>query len=183
MFTCAASARKSNPIRKTRATSRPCAARATASRPQSEPWRQKRTEKKEVRNRIFFKLLAAFVLVILAAAATFDFMVGGAWQASLRTEIERNLIQKTQLLAHRVETDRTGHSLADIAAQEGQSAGARVTIIDPTGKVLADSEADPATMENHATRPEFIAALSGKIGSNERRSATLGIPFLYVAAP
>jgi two-component system phosphate regulon sensor histidine kinase PhoR len=109
-------------------------------------------------------------------------MIGGAWQASLRTEIERNLTQKTQLLGHRVETDRT-HSLADIAAQEGQSAGARVTIIDPTGKVLADSEANPASMENHATRPEFVAALAGKIGVNERRSATIGIPFLYIAVP
>jgi two-component system phosphate regulon sensor histidine kinase PhoR len=135
-----------------------------------------------VRNRIFFKLLAAFFVVILAAAVTFDVMVGGAWQASLRTEIERNLVQKTQLLAHRVETDRT-HSLADIAAQEGQAAGARVTIIDPRGQVLADSEALPANMENHAARPEFAAALSGKIGSSERRSATIGIPFLYVAAP
>ena len=54
-------------------------------------------------NRIFLKLLAAFLVVILAAAVIFDVMVGGAWQASLRTEIERNLIQKTQLLAHRVE--------------------------------------------------------------------------------
>ena len=123
------------------------------------------------------------MLVILAAAVTFDFMVGGVWQASLRTEIERNLIQKTQLLAHRVESGRSGDSLADIAAQEGQAAGARVTIIDPTGKVLADSESNPAGMENHADRPEFAAALSGKIGSNERRSATIGIPILYVAAP
>jgi two-component system, OmpR family, phosphate regulon sensor histidine kinase PhoR len=136
-----------------------------------------------VRNRIFFKLLAAFVIVIVAAAVAFDVTVGGAWQASLRSEIERNLIQKTQLLAHRVETDRTGHSLADIAAQEGQAAGARVTIIDPTGKVLADSESNPANMENHSTRPEFVAALSGRTGSNERRSATIGIPFLYVAVP
>ena len=136
-----------------------------------------------MRNRIFFKLLAAFLVVILAAAVTFDVMVGGAWQASLRAEIERNLIQKTQLVAHRVETDRGGHSVADIAAQEGQSAGARVTIIDSTGKVLADSESNPAGMENHAARPEFIAALSGRIGRNERRSATLGIPFLYVAVP
>jgi two-component system phosphate regulon sensor histidine kinase PhoR len=135
-----------------------------------------------VRNRIFFKLMAAFLVVILAAAVTFDVMIGGAWQASLRTEIERNLTQKTQLLGHRVETDRT-HSLADIAAQEGQSAGARVTIIDPTGKVLADSEANPVRMENHATRPEFVAALAGKIGVNERRSATIGIPFLYIAVP
>jgi two-component system, OmpR family, phosphate regulon sensor histidine kinase PhoR len=136
-----------------------------------------------VRKGIFLKLLAAFLVVILAAAIMFDLTLGGAWQASLRNEIERNLIQKTQLLAHRVETDRSGHSLADIAVQEGKAAGARVTIIDSTGKVLADSEANPAAMENHVTRPEFVAALSGGIGSNERRSATLGIPFLYAAAP
>jgi two-component system phosphate regulon sensor histidine kinase PhoR len=135
-----------------------------------------------VRNRIFFKLLAAFFVVILAASVTFDVMVGGAWQASLRTEIERNLIQKTELLAHRVETDRS-HSLADIAAQEGQSAGARVTIIDPRGQVLADSETLPSNLENYAARPEFVAALSGKIGRDERRSATVGTPFLFVAAP
>jgi two-component system phosphate regulon sensor histidine kinase PhoR len=135
-----------------------------------------------LRNRIFFKLLAAFLVVIVAAAVTFDFMVGGAWQASLRAEIERNLTQKTQLLAHRVETDHN-HSLTDIAAQEAQSAGARVTIVDSGGKVLADSEANPAGMENHAKRPEFVSALAGSVGSNERRSATIGIPFLYVAAP
>jgi two-component system phosphate regulon sensor histidine kinase PhoR len=135
-----------------------------------------------VKNRIFFKLLAAFLVVIFAAAVTFDVMLGGAWKASLRNEIERNLKQKAQLLAHHVETDRT-HSLADIASQEAKSAGARVTVIDPTGKVLADSEANPAAMENPAARPEFVAALDGRIGSNERRSATLGVPFLYIAAP
>jgi two-component system phosphate regulon sensor histidine kinase PhoR len=135
-----------------------------------------------LRNRIFFKLLAAFLVVIVAAAVTFDFMVGAAWQASLRAEIERNLTQKTQLLAHRVETDHS-HSLTEIAAQEAQSAGARVTIVDSGGKVLADSEANPAGMENHAARPEFASALAGRVGSNERRSATIGIPFLYVASP
>ena len=113
---------------------------------------------------------------------TIDFLVRRAWEGSLRQEIERNLNQKTVLFAHRVDTDRT-HSLQDIAAQEGQAAGARATIIDPTGKVLADSEADASLMENHARRKEFIAALQGTLGSDERRSHTLGIPFLYVAAP
>jgi two-component system, OmpR family, phosphate regulon sensor histidine kinase PhoR len=108
--------------------------------------------------------------------------LGSAWEASLRTEIERNLTQKTLLFAHRVETDKT-HSLTEIAAQEGQAAGARATIIDASGRVLADSESNPSNMENHALRQEFVAALAGKTGSNERRSATLGIPFLYVAAP
>ena len=135
-----------------------------------------------LKNRIFFKLLAVFLLIIAATAAILDVMIGSAWEASLRAEIDRNLTQKTLLFAHRVETDRN-HSLTEIAAQEGQAAGARATVIDSSGKVLADSESNPSTMENHATRKEFAAALAGKTGENERRSATLGIPFLYVAAP
>ena len=136
-----------------------------------------------MRNGILFKLMAAFLVVIAAAAIMFDLMLGGAWEASLRSEIERNLIQKTQLLAHRVEADRSGHSLADIAAEEGQAAGARVTIIDAAGNVLADSEASPANMQAAAKSPEFVAALSGKVGSNQRHSAALGVPFLYIAVP
>jgi two-component system, OmpR family, phosphate regulon sensor histidine kinase PhoR len=136
-----------------------------------------------VRNGIFLKLLAAFLVVILAGAVLFDLTLGGAWQASLRAEIERNLIQKTQLLAHRVEADRSGHSLADIAAQEGQAAGARVTIIDSSGNVLADSESNPGVAENLAHRKEVAAALSGRVGIDQHRSETIGIPFLYVAAP
>ena len=135
-----------------------------------------------MKNRIFFKLLAVFLIVIAATAAILDVMIGSAWEASLRAEIERNLIQKTLLFAHRVEIDHA-HSLLDIAAQEGQSAGARATIIDASGKVLADSESNPLQMENDAKRVEFAAALSGKTGENVRRSATLGIPFLYVAVP
>ena len=135
-----------------------------------------------MKNRIFFKLLAVFLIVIAATAAILDVMIGGAWEASLRAEIERSLTQKTLLFAHRVETDHT-HSLAEIAAQEGQAAGARATIIDASGKVLADSESNPASMESPASREEFAAALSGKTGENERVSTTLGVPFLYVAAP
>ncbi len=135
-----------------------------------------------MKNRIFFKLLAVFLIVIAATAGILDVMLGNAWEGSLRTEIERNLKQKTLLFAHRVEIDHT-HTLAEIAAQEGLAAGARATVIDASGKVLADSESDPAQMENHARRVEFAAALAGQTGENERRSATLGIPFLYVAAP
>jgi two-component system phosphate regulon sensor histidine kinase PhoR len=61
--------------------------------------------------------------------------------------------------------------------------GARATVIDRTGEVLADSQADPATMENHAHRTEFAAALDGNIGEATRTSKTVGIDFLYTAAP
>jgi len=136
-----------------------------------------------VRNRIFFKLLAAFALVIAAATVTLDFSIRRAWESSLRQEIERNLRQKTAMFANRVNSDRSQHSLRDIVSQEGQAAGARATVIDAQGKVLADSEADAASMENHARRPEFVAALKGEVGTDARRSRTVGVPFLYVAAP
>ena len=75
-----------------------------------------------MKNRIFFKLLAVFLIVIAATAATLDVMIGNAWAASLRNEIERNLSQKALLFSHRVETDRT-HTLAEIAAQIGSVVG------------------------------------------------------------
>ena len=135
-----------------------------------------------MRSRIFLKLMLVFLLVIGVTAITLQVTVQRVWEQTLREQIERNLRQKTLMFAYRVEADRQ-HSLADIAAQEGQAAGARATVIDPTGKVLADSEADASTMENHALRKEFVAGLGGKVGEDERKSHTLGIPFLYVAAP
>jgi len=135
-----------------------------------------------VRRRIFFKLLLLFGLVIAAATVALDFSVRRSLEVSLREEIHRNLEQKTAMFAHRVENDRA-HSWQDIAVQAGQAAGARATVIDASGKVLADSEADPSAMENHAARPEFAAALRGEVGSAERDSRTVGIRFLYVAAP
>jgi two-component system, OmpR family, phosphate regulon sensor histidine kinase PhoR len=135
-----------------------------------------------LRSRIFVKLMFVFLLVIGVSAITLQLTVHNVWQRTLREEIERNLKQKTLMFAYRVEADRQ-HSLADITSQEGQAAGARATVIDPTGKVLADSEADPGAMENHAERREFVSALAGHLGVDERSSQTLHVPFLYVAAP
>ena len=94
-----------------------------------------------MKNRIFLKLLLAFVPVILVTAFALDTALRKAWENTLREEIGRNLTQKTLMFAHRVETDQT-HSLADIAAQEGQAAGARATIIDPAGKVVYNGAID-----------------------------------------
>jgi len=128
------------------------------------------------------RLLAAFVLVIATATATLNFTTRRAWESSLRQEIVRNLRQKTVMFANRVNTDRE-RNLQDIVSQEGQAAGARATVIDVTGKVLADSEAASSEMDNLASSPEFAAALKGEIGTDTRASQTLKIPFLYVAAP
>ena len=123
-----------------------------------------------------------FLLVIGVTTIALQLTVRRVWERTLREQIERNLKEKTLMFAHRVEADRQ-HSLADITSQEGQAAGARATVIDPTGKVLADSEAEPGAMENHGRQKEFVSALAGQVAADERKNQTLGIPFLYVAAP
>ena len=134
-----------------------------------------------MRKRLFLRLLAAFALVIAAATVTLDFSIRRAWESSLRQEIVGSLRQKTLMLANRVNSTDREHNLQDMVSQEGHAAGARATVIDLTGKVLADSEVSAATMENPAQQPEFVAALQGEIGSDTR--ASHGIESVYVAAP
>src|ERR1700687_4613857 len=126
--------------------------------------------------------MVVFLLVIGVTAITLQLTVRGVWERTLHEQIERNLKEKTSMFAYRVEADRQ-HSLADITSQEGQAAGARATVIDPTGKVLADSEADPKTIEGPLDGKEFAAALGGSVGFDERRSHSMGVDFLYVAVP
>ena len=64
-----------------------------------------------------------------------------------------------------------------------QGIGNRITIIGGDGTVLGDSVEDPSVMENHASRPEVAAALSGKTLSIIRYSSTLGYDMLYTAVP
>jgi two-component system phosphate regulon sensor histidine kinase PhoR len=72
-------------------------------------------------------------------------------------------------------------ALDGLAKQLGTDINARVTIIAADGTVLGDSEEDPATMENHSTRPEVIAALATGYGEIVRYSTTLNEQMMYVA--
>ncbi|MCX7780128.1 MAG: cell wall metabolism sensor histidine kinase WalK [Negativicutes bacterium] len=59
----------------------------------------------------------------------------------------------------------------------------RITLIDLDGRVIADSLENPGLMENHATRPEVVAALGGSAASEIRYSSTLNANLVYAASP
>jgi len=73
--------------------------------------------------------------------------------------------------------DRAETLARELAAQ----AGARITIVLPDGRVIGDSEEDPARMENHADRPEIQKALQDEVGSAQRFSHTLNADLLYAS--
>ena len=137
-----------------------------------------------MRQRVFLKLLFLLVAVVGVTTMSLDLVVRRSWESSLQTQLQQSLEDKVRMFAARANREAGVLPYPQLVSEVAVGARARATIIDRSGKVFADSEADSETMENHATRPEFIEALQhGRIGSNQRTSHTLGIPFLYVAAP
>ena len=131
---------------------------------------------------VFLKLLAALFVVILGVTLILDLQIRRQWDESLRSQIQQSLQKEALQLAARVDYE-PAVPMSELSSQTAAATGTRVTVIDKTGKVLADSEADPSQMENHSQRPEFAVALQGKVGESMRRSKTVGIDFLYTAVP
>lgn len=131
--------------------------------------------------RILCKLISGVLIVLLLALVTVDFLVSHVAESSYVQNLTRELGDKGRMLALLMQNT----SQPDQQNIKGlaKAAGARVTIVARDGKVLADSETDPARMENHSTRPELVEAFRGAQGSSIRHSATIGVNFLYVAIP
>jgi two-component system phosphate regulon sensor histidine kinase PhoR len=136
-----------------------------------------------MRKRIFFKLFLLIIMVVGVSTAALDIFVRRSWEASLSAQLQRDLEDKVQMFAGRANRESGSIPFQQLATEVATAAHARATIIDRSGRVLADSEADITEMENHATRPEFVSALHGQMGGNTRTSHTLRIDFRYVAVP
>ncbi len=90
-----------------------------------------------MKNRIFFKLVVVFALVIAAATLTLDVAITHAWRSSLRQQIESNLRQKTAMFALRVAAaPLSSANLKQVAQSVAEASGARATVIDSQGQVL-----------------------------------------------
>ncbi len=74
-------------------------------------------------------------------------------------------------------------ALQAFCSNAGKRSGTRLTVIATGGEVLADSNEEPGRMENHAGRPEIIAALAGRPAPSLRFSHTLQENMMYVAIP
>jgi len=142
-----------------------------------------------LRSRIALKL--TLTLVAFVAVST---LLAGLYLSRGLEHVAVESVEARLGTAVRVLHDEARATLADAKAGAVQAfaervarpAAARVTLIAPDGRVVADSERTPegvASMENHAGRPEVRAALAGGPGRDVRRSTTVGTPLIYVAAP
>jgi len=132
--------------------------------------------------RIFFKLIATVVSLLALAGFGAQYLVSNAIAENLRSELQRSLGDKARL-TQRVFADVSSDEYASVVDDLSARSEARVTVIDRSGNVLAESDADASEMENHAERPEFIEALAGREGVSSRFSNTVGEEMLYFALP
>lgn len=119
--------------------------------------------------------------VVLIVLAGVGIVVDRFLERDTVEDITSALVSEARTVQQALPADQA--SLESVVSSLGRASGVRITVIGTDGVVLADSERDPATMENHLDRPEVQQALAGGVGTSSRLSATLGISFRYVALP
>jgi two-component system phosphate regulon sensor histidine kinase PhoR len=141
-----------------------------------------------VRRNLFAKLGLTFVALLISALLAVDYFA----ERALRRDYERTAYSQLTAVAgiaqarapalpalppaRPEDVARLNEWVSQIAAS-----GSRVTLIASDGQVLAESQSDSQTMENHANRPEVRAAMADGSGRAIRHSVTLNRDLLYYA--
>ncbi len=139
-----------------------------------------------MKSALFTRILTAYSLIVLVLFVVFFFLSTRAVRNYYLGTVERSLADVGAIACHEtlaLLTNAAPAHLQPYIRHVGALTQKRISVIAPDGTVLADSEGDPARMENHAARPEVAQALRGTRGTALRISETLKEPLLYLALP
>ena len=131
--------------------------------------------------RLVLGTVAILILVVLV-------LLWGA-ERSLRRDLEGDIAAGLENEARLIREALSADSLQwdEAVHRLSRQNGHRITLVDRSGRVRADSDFPPGplpnTIANHAARPEIRAALGGQAGVATRRSETVGRLLMYVAVP
>ena len=141
-----------------------------------------------MRRNLFWKLALTFIALLVGVLVAVNFFA----ERALYRVSERATFDELAVLARFSQLHPP-----DLSAAISQSAGAsaslktwavdsaadrvRITVIRADGQVLADTVSDPASMENHAGRPEIQDALRTGEGRSVRHSVTTQSDMVYYA--
>lgn len=131
-----------------------------------------------------WKLMSSYLLIIVLLSAFFYFSFNHNAETFFLAESRENLISQTRLAKLLAEHDDGVMAPQKLAEKTGAAVKARVTLIAPDGKVIADSDVSQlqvSTLENHLNRPEIQQALKSGTGYSIRYSDTLKTSMLYTA--
>ena len=144
------------------------------------------------RPRLFWRIYATYLVIVVLCTVAVGFYAVRSVRDFYYDQTERDLQARAALIRDQLTsamTADTPQQLESLVRRLDRASGTRITLIAADrpgvarGQVLADSEANPATMDNHAGRPEFLIAVQGRPGKAIRPSPTLHQNMMYVAIP
>ena len=136
--------------------------------------------------KLVWQIFIANLLILIMTVVSAIIFGRASLKSFYLNELEQGLVSQAHLVKPTVMAmlaENKINELREYSKKSGRLAGTRITVIYPDGRVVADSNEDPTTMEPHHTRVEVKSALQGEVGTVLRLSHTLGLEMLYVALP
>jgi two-component system phosphate regulon sensor histidine kinase PhoR len=136
-----------------------------------------------IRGKLFVISLALIGLMALTSGVLVETVMRGLLVERVDEELTR-LTNVCRATIEQVPGPLALGSHQDVVRKLGAAGKTRVTVIGADGRVLADSaltQAELASAENHALRPEVIAAFRDGRGISSRYSTTVQQPMMYLA--
>ncbi|WP_256759961.1 two-component system histidine kinase PnpS [Cohnella sp. WQ 127256] len=133
------------------------------------------------------KLTGLFMIMIGISVLAAGLLMGNSYQKNHQEALRDHMIRELHVLnaaapwPHMDDEAEQSSYLQRQAKRFNEIAGMRVTYINLDGRVMGDSDHDPATMDNHHDRKEIQQALLEGTGSSIRHSDTLMQNMMYVA--
>ncbi|MEB6549584.1 cell wall metabolism sensor histidine kinase WalK [Heyndrickxia sporothermodurans] len=139
-------------------------------------------------NKLWLKISFRFLLLLFFVLLAIGFFIGDLMKNTYMDMTRNQLFQDANIVSEFInskEIRKQSNELQEKVESFYAENQPRITIIDANGDVIADSEDNPAKMENHANRPEFkdIVKRHKKNAESIRFSETLGYNMMYVATP
>jgi len=136
---------------------------------------------------LLVRLFTGYIIIIMVSVTIVSVLASRQISKNSLADIEESLSIRSQLLVELAKPTFRNLStpqlenIQETIVRLGANTQSRLTLIAPSGTVVADSQQAPQSMDNHAGRPEIIAA--GKINKATaiRFSQTLQLQMLYLA--
>ncbi len=136
-----------------------------------------------LRKRVAISYVSLFIVALAALNLFLSIFVRETYLSNSRGF----LLSEAQIVSAEAErqwqTTSTSLGWRPLAVRYAQLLNARITIIQPDGKVISDSSVPADTMENHLNRPEVSQALQGENTTIVRYSSTSKQDMLFGAVP
>lgn len=135
-------------------------------------------------SRMLWKIYSVFAIFILLSALLVGTLLGRYVANNKMADIQAALRARSLLLAEIAAphfAQLPAGKLQKTIVSLGKKTHTRMTVINARGVVLADSDKDPLSMDNHGRRPEVLQSRFDDFGQSIRFSKTLQTKMMYLA--